>query len=98
MGIIFEVEDNTGRKIHLSKERWNEHIRLEHPDITDPEEIKQTILHPDKIIEQSEFKCNYYKIFKHKRSKLKYLKVIINYLNHHGFVITAHFVANIRIR
>ena len=98
MDYIFEIIDKTGRVIHLSKERWNEHIRLEHPDIRDSEEIEQTILNPDKIVEQDESVYNYYKFFKHKKSKLKYLKVIVNYLNGEGYVITAYFVANIRIR
>ena len=33
MDIIFEVEDKSGRKIHLSKERW-EHITTKHPYMT----------------------------------------------------------------
>jgi len=95
---IFEVVDRNKRKIHLSNERWNEHIKLEHPDIIDQLEIEQTILHPDKIVEQKESIYNYYKFFKHKKSKLKYLKVIVRYLNGAGFVITAHFVSHIKVR
>jgi len=33
MDYVFEIIDKSGRKIHLSKERWNKHIRLEHPNI-----------------------------------------------------------------
>jgi len=98
VGIVFEVIDRAGRGVHLSMERWGEHIKLEHPDIENPEEIRQTILNPDKIIKQDGFIYNYYKFFKHKKLKLKYLKVIVNYLNDIGFVVTAHFVASIRIR
>ena len=29
---LFNIIDKTGRKIHLSKERWR-HIRIEHPEI-----------------------------------------------------------------
>ena len=95
---IFKVKDETRRKIHLSKERWNDHIRPEHPDIEEPYEIEQTILNPDKIIEQGELIYCYYKYFKHKKSKLKYLKVIVNYLNNHGYIVTAHYVASIKTR
>lgn len=84
MGFIFEVRDKSGRRIHLAKERWGEHIRLEHPDIIDAEEIKQTILYPDKIIEERESIYNYYKFFKHKKSKLKFLKVIVKFFKFCG--------------
>jgi len=40
MNIIFKLKDKKGREIHLSKERWNEHIKIEHPDINDSEELK----------------------------------------------------------
>jgi len=39
---IFEVQDKTGRKIRLPKDRWN-HIRIEHPEIIEPEEIEQAL-------------------------------------------------------
>lgn len=32
MNTIFEVIDKTGRKVHLSKERWR-HIRQDHLDV-----------------------------------------------------------------
>ena len=46
---IFELDDKRGRKIKLSKERWK-HIREEHPEITDEEEIKRALIFPQKII------------------------------------------------
>tara|TARA_Y100000310_G_C20654582_1_gene801318 strand:+ start:1541 stop:1825 length:285 start_codon:yes stop_codon:yes gene_type:complete len=94
MSTIFTTTDKTGRTIRLTKERWNEHIRPEHPDIHDHDEIKQTLLNPDTIIQRSEKKLNYYKFFKH--NKLKYLKVIVKLLNGEGFVLTAYFVSNIK--
>ena len=42
MDKIFAVVDKTGREIHLSKERWL-HVRLEHPKITDYEEIENAV-------------------------------------------------------
>ena len=37
-------------------------------------------------------KANYYKYYKNKK---QYLKVIVNYLNREGYVITSYFVKNI---
>ncbi len=43
---LFEIEDKSGRKIHLTKERWS-HINQEHPEIADYlEEIKETLKNP----------------------------------------------------
>lgn len=96
MDYVFEVIDKTGRKIHLTKERWGEHIRLEHPDIQDTYEIELTLKKPEKIIEIEEDIFHYYKYFKHKDSKSKCLKIIVKYLNQHGFVITAYYIRPIR--
>ena len=42
----FEIKDKTGRKIHLSDERWN-HIVTEHPELANKiEEIKEILLNP----------------------------------------------------
>ena len=50
MDFIFEITDKTGRKIHLSKERWN-HISQEHPEIREPEEIEKILINPEIIIQ-----------------------------------------------
>ena len=95
---IFEVKDKSGRKIHLSKERWN-HINQEHPEVADYfEEIKETIINPNKIATYSYDKDirYYYKYFKNRQSPAKYLLLIVKYLNEHGFIITAYFVRNIK--
>ena len=47
MSNIFEVIDKTGRKIRLSKERWK-HIRMEHPEIVNSEDIEEVIKKPIK--------------------------------------------------
>ena len=94
---IFEVEDKSGRKIHLSDERWK-HLNQEHPEV-EPylEDIKETLKNPVKITEYEldENVRYYYKYFK-ERESAKYLLVIVKYLNDHGFIITAYFVRNIK--
>ncbi len=39
---------------------------------------------------------NFYKYFKHKKQKSKFLKVVVKYLNGEGFIISAHFLREIR--
>lgn len=95
MDLIFEVIDKTGRKIHLSKERWS-HIRQEHTQIDNIEEIENTLKKPVKIISHEEGELyDYYNYYKTKNSNSKYLKIVVKYLNGSGFVLTAYFVRNI---
>lgn len=94
---IFEVKDKSGRKIHLSDERWK-HLNQEHPEVAPYlEDIKETLKNPVKITEYEidENVRYYYKYFK-ERESAKYLLVIVKYLNDHGFIITAYFVRNIK--
>ena len=94
---IFEVVDETGRKIRLTKERWN-HISSPispHAYMTNYlEEIKETLAKPNKIVQSTidESKANYYK---YRKSENKLLKVIVKYLNGDGFIIFSYFVKNI---
>jgi len=101
MSNILEIVDKTGRNTILTKERWSH--------ITEPasphayianylEEIRQALIKPDKIISSlyDEKKANYYKYFKHRDSKNKFLRVIVKYLNNHGLIISAYFITNIK--
>lgn len=91
---IFEMSDKSGRLIHLSKERWNEHIRPLHPDLIGPEELIKVIENPDKILESDRDEyVRWY--FLYNKNKKKYLKVSVKYLNGEGYVITAHYTRKI---
>ena len=90
MSKVFEIIDKSRRKIYLSKERWNDHIKYEHQDMQGFEEIIEVLENPDKIVSWNG-KHDYFKYFKHRKSKSKYLKVVVNYLNGEGFVITAYY-------
>ncbi len=92
MDIIFEIGDKTRRKIRLTKKQWN-HIRKKHPEVEDPELIKETISKPHKITDYDidESIKYYYRHYKHRSSHEKYLQVIVKYLNGQGFIITAQF-------
>ena len=84
---IFEIEDKSGRKIHLSNERWS-HIQ-KHPDMSGQiEQIKETLTNPDKI---TEFEYDpdvrfYYRYYKDRK---EYLFISVKYLNGEGFIITS---------
>ena len=69
MEFILDVVDKTGRKIHLSKERWG-HIKQEHSQV-ESEEIEKTLINPIKIVphEYGEI-YDYYFYLKHKKSYL----------------------------
>jgi len=96
MPYLFEVIDKTGRKVRLTKDRWT-HIRENHQNVEDTEEIIQTLQKADRvIIEERENVEYFFKYFKHKKYKSKFLKVIVRYLNNEGDVLSAHFVRNIR--
>ena len=97
MDYIFEIIDKTGRKIRLTKRQWG-HITSPtspHAYMTNYlEEIKQTLVNPDKTINSiyDDYKSNYYKYYKNKK---RYLRIIIKYLNGDGFVISAYFVKHV---
>lgn len=94
MDIIFEVIDKTNRKVHLSKERWS-HIRMEHPEIIDTEEIKQVLIDPVKILEsERDPTVKWYYVYKKQRKR--YLKISVKYLNGEGYIITAHYTTKIQ--
>ena len=94
MSFIFEIVDKSRRKIRLPKERWK-HIRIEHPEITEPEEIEQVLTNPIKILPSDrDPKVGWY--YTYKKQKKRYLKVSVKYLNGGGYVITAHYTTKIQ--
>jgi len=94
--VVFEVSDETGRNIHLSKERWK-HIRKKHPEVEDYEQIKEAIQKPDKIVNYhpDESIYYYYKFFKNRPFPKRYLLVVVKYLNGYGYILSAYFVRTI---
>lgn len=93
---IFEIVDKTGRNLRLTQKPWS-HITIKHSYMANYlEEIKEALISPTKII--SHHKGNlfdYYKYYK-QRQELKFLKVVVKYLNGEGFVLSAYFTPKIR--
>lgn len=97
MSLIFIIKDKTGRSIRLTDERWqhlSKHLHIQQ----DAEKIKETLQNPDKITDYSYDKNirHYYKYYKNRVSRAKYLRTIVKYLNGDGFIVTAHFVDRMR--
>jgi len=90
---ILELRDKKGKPVYLTDERYN-HIKR-HPEMQNSlSMIEETIKNPQKITVFADIKY-YYKYYKNRKSKAKYLRVIVKYLNGEGFIITAYFVMGI---
>jgi len=90
---IFEIEDKSGRKIHLSDERWK-HIVTEHTALANKiEDIKEVLLNP-LIIGRSKYDENVRYYQKYYKKLSKYLLVSVKYLNGEGFIITVFYTSN----
>ena len=88
--IVFEVIDKNGKAVHLSNERWS-HIRKYHADVESFEEIEETLKNPSSVFYDGREKVTiFYKFFKYKKQKSKFLRVVVKYLNGSGFVMSAY--------
>lgn len=91
--MIFEIIDKSGRKIHLSKERWR-HITSHKHMVSKLEDIKETLISPTLIV-TTKFDStvkNYYHNYKDKK---RYLLVGVKYLNGKGYITTAFITRKI---
>lgn len=98
MNIKFEVIDKTGRRLRMTDYNWH-HIIRRHPEIVSHQEkIIESLEEPDKIAESLDDDNTkyYYKYYKYLDSPYKFIRVICKYLNSEGFIISAHFVKNIK--
>ncbi len=92
---MFEITDKTGRKIRLTKRQWS-HMTKKHPYIEKYiEEIKETLISPDKWINYLD-KGYYYKSYKYLKRPNRFILVIVKYLNRDGFIITAYLKERIK--
>lgn len=93
MTIIFEITDQSGRKIRLTAERW-EHIVARHSELGSKiEEIRHTIVNPSfQVRDGTDRNLGYNHIYI--KEEGFYLIVTVKYLNGDGFVITAFYSKN----
>ena len=90
---VFVEKDKSGRKIHLSKERWS-HIQ-KHPRMSGQmEKIKETLRNP-LIIQDFEYYSDVKFYFKYYKDIKEYLFISVKYLNGEGFVVTSFFTNKI---
>jgi hypothetical protein len=94
MSWLFEIEDLSGRMIHLSNERWN-HIQ-KHPHMSSKiEEIQETIEHPD-VVKQFSHDTKVHFYFKWDKKMKQFLFISAKYLNGDGFIITSFYTDKIK--
>ena len=92
MDNIFEITDKTERKIRLTNTQFR-HVICHKGMENYIEEIQDTLKSPLKIVpHETGDLYNYYKYYKDRKQKAKYLQVVVKYLNGDGFVLTAYFV------
>ncbi|MBI2672926.1 hypothetical protein HYX19_01580 [Candidatus Woesearchaeota archaeon] len=97
MDDIFEAEDKSKKKIHLTKERWK-HILKEHPELSNKSESIKAIITNPEITKTSKYDKNvkwYYAYDKNRKSSAKYILVAVKYLNGSGFIITVFYTKKV---
>ena len=98
---VFEFKDTKGKVIYLTSERL-EHINREHPEIMNyfrdlsDSSFVEVFSKPTKVVDYDDRVRYYYKNFKDREEKPRYLLVIVKYLNGEGFIITMYFVRGIK--
>lgn len=94
MTFIFEILDKSGRKIHLSRERWS-HIQ-KHPEMGNQiEKIKETLQKPN-VIKEFGYDSQVRFYFRFYKERKEYLFISVKYLNGNGFVITSFYTDKIK--
>ena len=94
MARIFEAKDKSGRTIYLTDERWK-HI-LKHQEMSNQtEQIKDTLLQPDKITEV-DYDTDVRFYYRYYKDRKEYLFVSVKYLNGEGFIITSFYTDKIK--
>ena len=77
MTLLFEIEDRNGKLIRLTTEQWT-HINEEHPDVSNPEEIREAILTPTLIKPSARNPENAKAFYRYNKEKKRYLFVAVN--------------------
>lgn len=91
--MIFEVMDPLGRRIRLTRERWEDHIVDEHPELEGQEErLKEAVENPDFIYKEDDIRF-FYRISEISLMKYHdlYIRAVIRLESERrGHVVTAH--------
>ena len=91
-------KDVHNRRVRFTDERW-EHIRTEHPEMSEQEErIRATLLTPDKIVRSRTAPDVelFYRDYRDTPVTQKYLCIVLKVLDDYLFIITAYFTDTIK--
>ena len=90
MEIIFQVTDPTGRVVVLTEQCWREHILAFHPAMEEfKDAIQTTIVSPLYGTIYGDVDYPDRRIYYSRRGKYQYLKVVVEFDQEGGMVITA---------
>ena len=93
---VFEIIDKSKRRIRLTKKQWT-HIITKHSYMVNYlADVEETIKNPVKIVPHDFGNLfDYYRYYKNRKNKLKFLKAVVKYLNGEGFILSSYFVTHI---
>lgn len=91
-GNLFTVKDPLGREVRLTEDRYQFHILLEHPDLSNVNQIAETIASPTIIAQDAVVlqRLVYYRTYQ--TQPQRWMKVVVE----RGEVITAYRVRRLK--
>ena len=93
--MIFKVDTVLGKRIRLTKGRWNKIITEKHPMMKEHiDNIQETVKKPD-LIRKSRWDEKIYLFYR--RSAEYYICVVVKMENSTGFIITTYMTNKIKI-
>ena len=95
MSVPYETVTYDGKLLGLTGDGWR-HICTVHPELEgELDKVSRTTKSPD-LVKQGNKRDTFYKFFPETIVSLKYLVLIIKYLNAEGLVVTRYFTGKIR--
>lgn len=91
---VFKVEDVNGKKVRLTRERWD-YINVSHPGIGNIDELIEVLKRPTAVRESDRDKDVKW-LYRFQKEEKLYLLVSVKYLNGEGFIITAHYTKKVK--
>jgi hypothetical protein len=90
---LFTAIDPQGRRVRLTEDSYHFHILVEHPDLSDVNEIAQTIRRPDYIAQDAldYLRLVYYRTYQRQPQRWM-IKVVVE----DGEVVTAYRVMRLK--
>ena len=97
MTVIFETTDPRGKKVICTEEVWFIHVLGGHAEMEGMEsEVRQTIESPLYSIIYQDRDYPERNIYYRQRNKYTYIKVVVEFMQDNGFLITAYLTDSVK--